>query len=36
LLYLGLAMTIGATVIYFRDGIRELRRKDSSRPSTSR
>jgi cardiolipin synthase len=36
LLYIGLAMTIGATVIYFQDGIRELRRKDSSRPSTSR
>ena len=36
LLYIGLAMTIGATVIYFRDGIREIRRKDSSRPSTSR
>ena len=36
LLYLGLAMTIGATVIYFRDGIREMRRNDSSRPSTSR
>jgi cardiolipin synthase len=35
LLYLGLAMTIGATVIYFQDGIRELRRNDSSRPSTS-
>jgi len=35
LLYLGLAMTVGATVIYFRDAIRELRRKDSSRPSTS-
>ena len=36
LLYFGLALTLGATVIYFRDGIRELRRKDSSRPSTSR
>jgi cardiolipin synthase len=36
LLYVGLAMTLGATVIYFRDGIRELRRNDSSRPSTSR
>jgi cardiolipin synthase (CMP-forming) len=35
LLYFGLALTLGATVIYFRDGIRELRRKDSSRPSTS-
>ena len=35
LLYLGLAMTLGATVIYFRDGIRELRKGDSSRPSTS-
>ena len=35
LLYLGLAMTIGATVIYFRDAIRERRRNDSSRPSTS-
>ncbi len=35
LLYLGLAMTIGATLIYFRDGIVGLRRKDSSRPSTS-
>jgi cardiolipin synthase len=34
--YLGLAMTIGATVIYFKDGMRELRRHDSSRPSTSR
>jgi phosphatidylglycerophosphate synthase len=36
LLYIGLTMTIGATVIYFRDGIREIRRRDSSRPSTSR
>ena len=36
LLYLGLAMTLGATVIYFRDGLRELGRNDSSRPSTSR
>jgi phosphatidylglycerophosphate synthase len=35
LLYLGLALTIGATLIYFRDGIRELRRRNSSRPSTS-
>jgi CDP-diacylglycerol--glycerol-3-phosphate 3-phosphatidyltransferase len=35
LLYLGLAMTLGATAIYFRDGIRELRKGDSSRPSTS-
>ena len=35
LLYFGLALTLGATIIYFRDGIRELRRKDSSRPSTS-
>ena len=35
MLYFGLALTIGATVIYFRDGIRELRRKDSSIPSTS-
>ena len=35
LLYIGLALTIGATLIYFRDGIRGLRRKDSSRPSTS-
>lgn len=36
LFYFGLALTIGATVIYFKDGIRELRRQDSSRPSTSR
>ena len=36
LLYVGLALTIGATLIYFRDGIVGLRRKDSSRPSTSR
>ena len=36
LLYLGVAMTLGATAIYFRDGVRELRRNDSSRPSTSR
>jgi CDP-diacylglycerol--glycerol-3-phosphate 3-phosphatidyltransferase len=36
LLYIGLAMTIGATVIYFRDGIEALRSRDSSRPSTSR
>ena len=35
LLYIGLALTIGATLIYFRDGIQALRRKDSSRPSTS-
>ena len=35
LLYIGLAMTIGATFIYFRDGIRELRRNDSSKASTS-
>ena len=35
LLYLGLAMTIGATVIYFRDGIRELRRNNPSKASTS-
>jgi CDP-diacylglycerol--glycerol-3-phosphate 3-phosphatidyltransferase len=35
LLYFGLVLTIGATVIYFRDGIRELRRRNSSRPSTS-
>jgi phosphatidylglycerophosphate synthase len=35
LLYLGLALTYGATAMYFRDGIRELRRKESSRPSTS-
>jgi CDP-diacylglycerol--glycerol-3-phosphate 3-phosphatidyltransferase len=35
LLYIGLALTIGATVIYFKDGIAALRRKDSSRPSTS-
>jgi cardiolipin synthase (CMP-forming) len=35
LLYLGLAMTIWATVIYFRDGIEQLRRKDSSKASTS-
>ena len=36
LLYLGVAMTLGATAMYFRDGVRELRRNDSSRPSTSR
>jgi cardiolipin synthase len=35
LLYLGLALTIGATVIYFRDGLRELRRKNPSKVSTS-
>jgi cardiolipin synthase len=35
LLYLGLAMTLGATVIYFRDGIRELRRKNSAKVSSS-
>jgi cardiolipin synthase (CMP-forming) len=35
LLFLGLAMTLGATAIYFRDAFRELRRKDSSIPSTS-
>ena len=35
LLYLGLVMTIGATVIYVQHAILELRRKDSSRPSTS-
>jgi CDP-diacylglycerol--glycerol-3-phosphate 3-phosphatidyltransferase len=36
LLYIGLAMTIGATVMYFRDAVHELRRRNSSRPSTSR
>ena len=36
LLYLGLAMTLGATFIYFRDGIEQLRRNDSSKASTSR
>lgn len=36
LFYFGLALTIGATVIYFKDGITELRRQDSSGPSTSR
>jgi cardiolipin synthase (CMP-forming) len=35
LLYLGLAMTYGATAIYFRDALRESRRKKPSRPSTS-
>ena len=35
LLYLGLAMTLGATVVYFRDGIRELRRNTPSKVSTS-
>ena len=35
LLYLGLAMTYGATVMYFRDGVRELRRKNPSKVSTS-
>jgi cardiolipin synthase len=35
LLYLGLALTLGATVEYFRDGIRELRRKKASKASTS-
>jgi cardiolipin synthase len=35
LLYVGLAMTLGATVIYFRDGIRELRRKNSAKVSSS-
>jgi cardiolipin synthase (CMP-forming) len=36
LLYLGVAMTLGATAIYFRDGIAELRARHASRPSTSR
>ena len=35
MLYLGLAMTLGATVVYFRDGIRELRRNNPSKVSTS-
>jgi cardiolipin synthase len=35
LLYIGLALTFGATVIYFRDGIRELRRKKASKVSSS-
>jgi CDP-diacylglycerol--glycerol-3-phosphate 3-phosphatidyltransferase len=35
LFYLGLAMTIGATVIYLQDGIRELRRNNPSKVSTS-
>jgi cardiolipin synthase len=35
LLYFGLALTFGATAIYFRDGIRELRRKNMSKASTS-
>jgi CDP-diacylglycerol--glycerol-3-phosphate 3-phosphatidyltransferase len=35
LLYFGLALTLGATVVYFRDGIRELRRKKPSKASTS-
>ena len=35
LLYFGLALTIGATVVYFRDGIRELRRRNPSKASTS-
>ncbi len=35
LLYLGLAMTYGATVEYFRDGVRELRRNNPSKVSTS-
>ena len=35
LLYLGLAMTFGATAIYFRDGVREMRRKNPSKASTS-
>jgi cardiolipin synthase len=35
LLYLGLAMTYGATVIYFRDGVREMRRNNPSKVSTS-
>jgi phosphatidylglycerophosphate synthase len=35
MLYLGLAMTYGATAIYFRDGLRELGRKKTSKASTS-
>ena len=35
MLYLGLAMTLGATVVYFRDGIREIRRNNPSKVSTS-
>jgi hypothetical protein len=35
LLYLGLALTLGATVVYFQDGIRELRRKKAPKASTS-
>jgi CDP-diacylglycerol--glycerol-3-phosphate 3-phosphatidyltransferase len=35
LLYFGLALTLGATVVYFRDGIRELQRKKPSKASTS-
>jgi CDP-diacylglycerol--glycerol-3-phosphate 3-phosphatidyltransferase len=35
LLYFGLALTLGATVVYFRDGIRELRRKKPYKASTS-
>jgi CDP-diacylglycerol--glycerol-3-phosphate 3-phosphatidyltransferase len=35
LLYFGLALTLGATVVYFRDGIRELRRRNLSKGSTS-
>jgi CDP-diacylglycerol--glycerol-3-phosphate 3-phosphatidyltransferase len=35
LLYLGLALTLGATAIYFRDGVREMRRKNPSKVSTS-
>jgi cardiolipin synthase len=35
LLYFGLVLTLGATVVYFRDGIRELRRKKASEVSTS-
>jgi cardiolipin synthase len=35
LLYFGLVLTLGATVVYFRDGMRELRRKKASKVSTS-
>jgi cardiolipin synthase len=35
LLYVGLGLTLGATVIYFRDAVRELRRKKPSKASTS-
>ncbi|MEA2442903.1 MAG: hypothetical protein QOJ12_195 [Thermoleophilales bacterium] len=35
LLYFGLVLTLGATVVYFRDGILELRRRKASKASTS-